>query len=257
MWFGSSSSLRRLSQSTRTVTIGTKDLQPAESIRNIGVYVDSKLSMQTQVTEVMRTCFFQLRLLRQIRRLLGRDVTANVAPALVHADTTWLQQRSACRSAVLDRRTVAACHQHYYAASVRPSTERPRHGRTPPWSCTGCRSARRYSTNCLLVHRTLNSQSANCVSSNRGQLVKRNRILTLSKYSMVTWHFLRRRAASACHWTVHETFKSAVSRREHYVRSTYTYITDVWHAGVKCCWSHSLEQPSGTYPYNYQHPSFQ
>jgi len=44
--------------------------------------------MQTQVTEVMRTCFFQLRLLRQIRRLLGRDVTANVAPALVHADTT-------------------------------------------------------------------------------------------------------------------------------------------------------------------------
>jgi len=88
MWFGSSSSLRRLSQSTRTVTIGTKDLQPAESIRNIGVYVDSKLSMQTQVTEVMRTCFFQLRLLRQIRRLLGRDVTANVAPALVHADTT-------------------------------------------------------------------------------------------------------------------------------------------------------------------------
>jgi len=39
--------------------------------------------MQTQVTKVTQTCFYQLRRLRQIRRLLGGDVTANVLTSLV------------------------------------------------------------------------------------------------------------------------------------------------------------------------------
>ena len=83
VWFGSSSSLRSLPQSSRTVVVGTETLQPLESVRNLGVYLDSSLSMQTHVAKVTQTCFFQLRRLRQIRRLLGRDVTANVVAALV------------------------------------------------------------------------------------------------------------------------------------------------------------------------------
>jgi len=54
-----------------------------ESVRNLGVYFESKLSMQTHVARVTQTCFFQLRRLCQIRRLLGRDVIANVVAALV------------------------------------------------------------------------------------------------------------------------------------------------------------------------------
>jgi len=83
MWFGSTASLRSLSQSRRTVVIGSDILQPVESVRNLGVHLDSKLSMQTHVAKVTQTCFFQLRRLRQIPRLLGRDVTANVVAALV------------------------------------------------------------------------------------------------------------------------------------------------------------------------------
>ena len=109
MWFGSSSSLRSLPQSSRTVVVGTETLQPVESVRNLGVYLDSSLSMQTHVAKVAQTCFFQLRRLRQIRRLLGRDVTANVVAALVLTRTRLLQ-RSARQSAVLQRRTSAAGH---------------------------------------------------------------------------------------------------------------------------------------------------
>jgi len=39
--------------------------------------------MQTHVANVTQACFFQLRRLRQLRRLLDRDVTANVVTALV------------------------------------------------------------------------------------------------------------------------------------------------------------------------------
>jgi len=78
MWFGPSSSLRCLSQLSRTVLVGTETLQPVESVCNLGVYLDSSLSMQTHVAKVTQTCFFHLRRPRQIRRLLGCDVTANV-----------------------------------------------------------------------------------------------------------------------------------------------------------------------------------
>jgi len=42
------------------------------------VYIDSKSSIQTHVTKVMQTCFFQLRHLHQIRRLLSHNVTVDV-----------------------------------------------------------------------------------------------------------------------------------------------------------------------------------
>ena len=39
--------------------------------------------MQAHVSKTTQTCFFHLRRLRQVRRLLGRDVTANLVAAFV------------------------------------------------------------------------------------------------------------------------------------------------------------------------------
>ena len=111
-----------LSQSNRTVVVITDVLQPVQSVRDLGVYFDSKPSIQTHVAKVTQTCFFQLRRLRQIRRLLGRDVTADVVTALV------LTRLDYC-NALLNHCTAAARHQCCYETGVRSSSEGPRHRR--------------------------------------------------------------------------------------------------------------------------------
>jgi len=82
-WFGTSSSLRGLSPFDKSLAVGDVNLQPVESVRNLDVYFDSELSMKAHVSKTAEVCFFQLRCLRQIRRLLGRDVTSNLVAALV------------------------------------------------------------------------------------------------------------------------------------------------------------------------------
>jgi len=45
MWFGTSSLLRGLSPFDKSLAVGDVNLQPVESVRNLGVYFDSELSM--------------------------------------------------------------------------------------------------------------------------------------------------------------------------------------------------------------------
>jgi len=163
MWFGSSSSLRSLPQSSRTVVVGTETLQPVESVRNLGVYLDSSLSMQTHVAKVTQTCFFQLRRLRQIQRLLGRDVTANVVAALV------LTRLDYCNAllAGLPYSTVAPLQRVIYNTATRLVCGlRPRDHVTDStiklhW--LPIRARIQYKL-CLLDHRALNGQSPNYVA---------------------------------------------------------------------------------------------
>jgi len=83
-----------------------------------GVYFDSKLTMQTHVAKVMQTCFFQLRRLRQIRRLLGRDVTANVVAALVLTRLDYGNALLAGLPYSCNHCTAAARHQCCYETIV-------------------------------------------------------------------------------------------------------------------------------------------
>jgi len=66
-----------------TLHSGTDTIQPVTTVRDLGVHLDSQLSMQTHISKTTQTCFFHLRRLRQVRRLLGCDVTANLAFAFV------------------------------------------------------------------------------------------------------------------------------------------------------------------------------
>ena len=56
---------------------------PATVVRDLGVWIDSELSLNQHVTEVANTCFYQLRRLRQIRRRVGPEVTTRLVLALV------------------------------------------------------------------------------------------------------------------------------------------------------------------------------
>lgn len=162
MWFGSTASLRSLSQSSRTVVIGSDTLQPVESVRNLGVHLDSKLSMQTHVAKLTQTCFFQLRRLRQIRRLLGRDVTANVVAALV---LTRLDYGNALLAG-LPYSTIAPLQRVINAATRLVHGLRPRDHVTDAtiklhWLPICARIQYKL---CLLVHRALIGQSPSYVA---------------------------------------------------------------------------------------------
>ena len=59
-------------------TINTTDV-----VRNLGVLLDSKLSMTQHVAKVASVCFFHIRRLRQIRRRVGQEVTTRLVLAMV------------------------------------------------------------------------------------------------------------------------------------------------------------------------------
>ena len=56
---------------------------PADSVRGLGVQFESEMNMHARISKITQTCFLHLRRLCQIRRLLGRDVTATLVSALV------------------------------------------------------------------------------------------------------------------------------------------------------------------------------
>ena len=58
-------------------------MQPVDSARNLGVYLDSLLDMHVHISKTAQACHFQLRRLRRVCRLLGRDVTSNLVAALI------------------------------------------------------------------------------------------------------------------------------------------------------------------------------
>ena len=58
-------------------------MTPVTVVRDLGVMIDAELFMCEHVYGISRTCFYQLRRLRSVRRQLGRDVTARLVSAFV------------------------------------------------------------------------------------------------------------------------------------------------------------------------------
>ena len=69
-WFGSSANLDRLADSDVTICLDQATIHPSDCIRDLGVLLDSSLSMRQHIAKVGSTCFFHLRRLRRPRRVL-------------------------------------------------------------------------------------------------------------------------------------------------------------------------------------------
>lgn len=75
--------LRHLPEPLRRIRVGNKTVPATSSARNIGVMVDSALTMEQQVTHICRVCYISLREIGKIRQYLTDDVTKKLVIAFV------------------------------------------------------------------------------------------------------------------------------------------------------------------------------
>lgn len=82
MWLGTRQQLAKLK--IRSLVLEGASIDISNTAKNLGVTLDSELTMHGHVSSVARSCFYQLRQLRSIRSTLTRDA----ALTLVHAFVT-------------------------------------------------------------------------------------------------------------------------------------------------------------------------
>jgi len=77
-------SRRRHQLPSSAMMIDGVPVTPVQNVRDLGIYIDSDLSMQTHVQRTTSSCFAALRQLRQIRRLVPMATFQTLAVALVN-----------------------------------------------------------------------------------------------------------------------------------------------------------------------------
>ena len=65
------------------ITAGSDKITPTSVVRDLGVMLDSELSMKQHVAKVASLCYYHLRRIRQIRRRVGLEVATQLVVALV------------------------------------------------------------------------------------------------------------------------------------------------------------------------------
>ena len=75
--------LAALAESIGTVSVAGSPIKLQSSIKNLGVYLDSTISFDKQVSETCKACYFHIRALRHIRASLTTEASKTVAAAIV------------------------------------------------------------------------------------------------------------------------------------------------------------------------------
>ena len=66
----------------------TSVIQPVKCVCDLGVHLDSELTMKTHISKVVSACFYQLRKIRQVCRIVEQDVTQQLVSAVYSLDLT-------------------------------------------------------------------------------------------------------------------------------------------------------------------------
>ena len=108
IWFGSRSSLSKIEGIELALHVGNDVIEPTSCVRDLGVFLDCELSMKQHIGKVASACFYHLRRLRQVRRILGEAVVARLVSAFI------LSRLDYCNSVLSnlpkkDNRASAAC----------------------------------------------------------------------------------------------------------------------------------------------------
>ena len=66
------------------MTVCGADVRPVDCVRDLGILIDSNMTLSNHVNNVAGICFYQLRQLRIIRRSLTTDAAHSLVQALIH-----------------------------------------------------------------------------------------------------------------------------------------------------------------------------
>ena len=83
IWFGSRHLLQQLPPDKSSIQVCGIQVKPLDCVRNLGVLLDSQLTMKTHIGKVVSVGFFHLRRLRQLRNILDRDLRQRLVSALI------------------------------------------------------------------------------------------------------------------------------------------------------------------------------
>jgi hypothetical protein len=81
--FGTATNLKKIPPGSDVMRAGSSVIESAVIVRDLGVLLDTQLSLREHVSRTAQVCFFHLRRLRSVRQQLGRDVTIKLVVALV------------------------------------------------------------------------------------------------------------------------------------------------------------------------------
>ena len=104
IWFGTKAGLKKLNGADVNLHVANVTIQPVSVVRYLGVWLDSELSMKTHINKTVRTCFYQLHRLKQVRRIIDQKTAANLVTSLVCPDSTGLLQCCVCWPAKVNYR---------------------------------------------------------------------------------------------------------------------------------------------------------
>jgi len=123
IWFGSRKMLAKLTDSDLTLDTGTTVICPSKSVRDLGVHLDSELTMKTHILKVVSCCYHQLRRIRQVSTA-RRARCRSTARFIFHFIAYRLLQLAVVSSAKVNHSAPAACDEcsgsSYHELVARP-----------------------------------------------------------------------------------------------------------------------------------------
>ena len=112
----------KLASSDCSLLVGGNIIKPSTTVRDLGVLLDSELSLKQHVNRVVSSCYYHIRRLRQVSHCVGQDVMKQLASSFI------LSRLDYCNSilAGLPKSTIATLQRVQNAAARMVLNLRPR-----------------------------------------------------------------------------------------------------------------------------------
>ena len=115
IWFGTKSSLKKMENFDLALHVGNDVIDSVSSVRDLVVILDSELSMKKHISKVASVCYYHLRRLKTVRRVLGEKTTTSLVTAFVSSRLDY------CNSilAGLPKSSISPLHPNSAARLIR------------------------------------------------------------------------------------------------------------------------------------------